>query len=139
MEINAQGIQLNLRALRRADTEEWTRVRVSVEVSGFRGEFEAWLQVGDLMRFADECSALYNNVGKRGCAILECAEPGIHVKLESNALRQIAGRYALESERPDGIPTFLSGSFRLDQSYLPAIEKSARRLAVEIGSAPGIP
>jgi hypothetical protein len=77
--------------------------------------------------------------GDDAIQMLECAEPGIRVKLESNALGQIAGRYALESERPGGIPTLLSGSFRLDQSYLPEIERSARRLAVEIGSSPEIP
>ncbi|HTV97822.1 MAG TPA: hypothetical protein VME42_17630 [Steroidobacteraceae bacterium] len=136
MEISAKGLQLNLRALRRADDEEWTRVMVLVKVPGFLGEFEAWLQTSDITRFADACNALYKNVGKQGDATLQCAEPGISLKLESNSLGGIAGRYALESERPVGIPTLLSGSFQLDQSYLPALEKSARQLAAELSGLP---
>jgi len=139
MEIRAKGLQLSLKPLRSVDDEDWVRVIVVASAPGFSAEFEAWLQAGDITRFADECRALYDSLGKNGRAILQSAEPDIHVTLESNALGQIAGRYALESERPKGIPTVLRGSFEIDQSYLPELEKGARSLATELGKPSGAP
>ena len=139
MEIRTKGLHLRLKPLRSVDDEDWVRVMVIARAPGFSAEFEAWLQASDITRFADECRALYDSVGKNGRAILQSAEPDIHVTLESNALGQIAGRYALESERPKGIATVLHGSFEMDQSHLPELETGARRLATELGKQSGAP
>ena len=135
MEIRTKGLQLSLKPLRRVD--DWVRVTVFASAPGFSAEFEAWLQASDITRFADECRALYDGIGKGGHATLQSAEPDIHVMLESNSLGQIAGRYALESERPRGMPTVLRGTFEMDQSHLPELEKGARRLATELGKPSG--
>jgi hypothetical protein len=133
MEIRTKGLQLSLKLRSRANKEDWVRVTVVATAPGFSAEFGARLQARDITRFADECRALHDGVGKSGRATLQSAEPDIHVTLESSGLGQIAGRYALESERPNGVPTVLRGSFEMDQSYLPELERGARRLATELG------
>ncbi len=129
MKLSAHGLHIELVPVTRADSEEWARVRVIIRVSGFQGDFEAWLQSSDLQRFAKELATLYQSVGKPAIATLASAEPDIQVTLTMHALGSITGKYALESERPDGVPTVLSGAFALDQSYLPELQQSVEALA----------
>jgi len=53
MQIRTPTFCLELEALRRADDEDWARVRVNVQSGGFTGDFEAWLQSGDLENFSN--------------------------------------------------------------------------------------
>jgi hypothetical protein len=135
--MRTNGLQLSVKSLRSVDDEDWVRVGVVASAPDFSAETEGWLQAGDITRFADECRALYDTVGKNGRAILQSAEPDIHVTLESNALAQITGQYPLESERPNGIQTVRRGSFEMDQSHLPELEKGSRRLATELAKLSG--
>jgi hypothetical protein len=107
-------------------------VQVIVSVTGFQGEFEAWLQLSDLT--ADEADAMYRSIGQTGTAVLQSAEPDIHLSLRMNTLGQISATYMLESERPDGQPTALSGGFSMDQSYLLDLVRSTRLLITELAS-----
>jgi hypothetical protein len=106
---------------------------VLVETNGFVGDFEAWLQLGDLERFANEIGAMYESVEKSSTAVLVSAEPDIQINLAMQSLGGIVGTYALESERPDGIPTVLSGGFNIDQSFLPSLRQSIYSLIADLG------
>jgi hypothetical protein len=133
MKIEAHGLYLEMVALGRADPEEgWARVQVLVSVPGFKGQFEASLQVEDLSRFAAECAHMHASVGVASEATLGSAEPDILIVLKSNPRGHVAGRYHFESQRTDGVPTALSGLFESDQAGLPALEKGARELAHEL-------
>jgi hypothetical protein len=128
MKLQAESVSIELAAVRKADAEDWTRVWVSVRSLGFTGEFEAWLQREDLRRFAGELMTLHNHVELGGNARLCSAEPDIDVELRMNGRGQIQGNYTLESERREGVPTYLSGYFTMDQSYLPELAKSVQIL-----------
>jgi hypothetical protein len=104
-----------------------------LETNGFVGDFEAWLQLGDLERFANEIGAMYESVGKSSTAVLASAEPDIQINLAMQSLGGTVGTYALESERPNGIPTVLSGEFNIDQSFLPSLRQSIYSLIADLG------
>ncbi|WP_124948816.1 WapI family immunity protein [Sulfuriferula thiophila] len=133
MKLHAHGLHIELRPQRLVDDEDWVRVQVLVEANGFSGDFEAWLQLGDLTHFANEVGVMYESVGKSSTAVLASAEPDIIIKLEMQSLGGIVGNYSLESERPDGIPTVLSGAFNIDQSFLPSLRQSIDSLIVDLG------
>ncbi|MGZ8226109.1 MAG: WapI family immunity protein [Methylococcaceae bacterium] len=133
MKIHAQGLQIELCPRQLVDDEDWIRVQVLVEVNGFSGDFEAWLQLGDLERFANGIGAMYESVGKSSTAVLVSTEPDIHINLAMQSLGVIVGTYALESERLDGTPTVLSGAFNIDQSFLPSLHQSIYPLITDLG------
>jgi hypothetical protein len=137
MKLTTTGLTIELQPRRRVDDEDWVRVQVLVKANGFRGDFEAWLQLGDLEHFALELGAMHEQVGKPATATLASAEPDIHIKLTMQALGAISGTYALESERPTGTPTLLSGAFEIDQSYLPGLRQSVEALMVELAATAG--
>ena len=116
MQLRTPTFRVDLEALRRADDEDWARVRVEVDAGGFTGNFEAWLQVGDLDNFSKQLGALYENVGQAGTARLACAERGIDLSLSMETMGGIAGQYDFFDERTSAT---LSGSFNIDQSYIP--------------------
>lgn len=129
MQIKAPTFRVELIALRRADDEDWARVRVEVQAGGFTGDFEAWLQSGDLDIFSEQLGALYENVGRAGTARLACAERGIDISLAMETMGGINGQYEFFDERTS---TTLSGSFDIDQRYIPewriCVESLAREL-----------
>lgn len=134
MKLATPSLTIELQPRRSVDDEDWVRAQVLTKANGFRGDFEAWLQLGDLERFARELDAMHQQVGRPATATLTSAEPDIHVKLTMQSLGAISGTYALESERPTGTPTLLSGAFEIDQSYLPALRQSVEALMVELGA-----
>jgi hypothetical protein len=136
MRISATHLQLELQPRRKVDDEDWVRVQVLLRVHGFRGDFEAWLQLGDLIRFRDDIERMHENVGQQTSASLASAEPDIEIRLESQRLGGIQGTYRFESERLDGRPTALSGAFEIDQSHLPAIRASINDLIELLGNTP---
>jgi len=133
MKLHAHGLQIELRPRRLVDDEDWVRVQVLIEANGFSGNFEAWLQLGDLERFANEIDAMYESVGESSTAVLVSAEPDIRINLAMQSLGGIVGTYALESERVDGIPIVLSGAFNIDQSFLPSLRQSIYSLIADLG------
>ncbi|MFA5353395.1 MAG: hypothetical protein WC291_04135 [Thermodesulfovibrionales bacterium] len=132
MKIHTDGFDLKLLPARQRDEEDWARVLISVSVTGFTGEFEAWIQVEDLRRFSVEMAHLYENAGQGGEARLVSAEPDINVHLRINQRGHIQAVYSFESERIEGVPTVLSGRFEMDQSYLPEVRRSVNELIAEL-------
>ena len=132
MKLRTEGLNLELQCVRDADDEGWCRVLVLVEVPGFAGKYEAWLQTDDLQRFSNELAQLHKNVGVPGQARLCSAEPDIDIQLSMDKLGHIQGDYVFESERREGIPTALAGRFDMDQSYLPELCGSIRDLLDEL-------
>ena len=116
MKLRTPTFRIELTALSRVDEEDWTRVRVEVQSGGFSGDFESWLQSGDLEVFSKQLAILYENVGQPGEAILRCAERGISISLAMQTMGGIEGEYKFFDERTSAL---LSGSFNIDQSYIP--------------------
>jgi hypothetical protein len=135
MNLSSGALTIELQPRRTVDDEDWVRVQVVVGANGFRGDFEAWLQLADLSRFRDELEDMHQCVGQEKSAVLASAEPDIEVRLDMQQLGQIHGRYAFESERVNGQPTVLSGSFEIDQSYLPRLRTSVDSLIWQLGGA----
>jgi len=132
MDLSTHGLHLELRPACTADGEGWCRVQVKVRANGFRGEFESWLQLNDIERFKNQLSAMSASIGKVCIATLASAEPDIRMELSMHPLGNITGRYALESERRDGIATMLSGAFDLDQSFLPSLQQGIDELLEQL-------
>ena len=93
MQLRTPTFSVELEALRRADDEDWARVRVNVQAGGFTGAFDAWLQSGDLDSFSSQLGALYENVGHAGDARLACAERGIDISLSMEKMGGINGQF----------------------------------------------
>ena len=129
MRLRTPTFNVELTALRRPDDEDWTRVRVEIQAGGFTGDFEAWLQSGDLDAFSNQLAALYERVGQVGIATLECAEPGIYLSLSMKTMGAIDGEYKFFDER---ISAALSGSFSVDQSYIPEWRSCVDSFAQEL-------
>jgi len=127
MKLSANGLRIELLPRRAADDEDWVRVQVVVAARGFTGNFEASLQLSDLLRFERELAVMYDSVEKRATAALSSAEPDIQIELAMQPLGSIVGKYSLECE-----PTVLSGTFELDQSFLPELRQSINALAEQL-------
>ncbi len=136
VKLSAATLTIELRPRRIVDDEDWVRVQVLAGANGFRGDFEAWLQLGDLVRFSEEIEVMHPSLGQALTATLASAEPDIKTMLNTQALGGIEGTYALESERPIGTPTVLSGGFAIDQSYLPALRDSIDDLIAALAERP---
>ena len=130
MKLIASSLSLHLEPARSVDSEDWVRVRVSVLGGVFAGTFEAYLQLGDLSRFKAEVELMHAQVGSPHEAVLSCHEPGIYVRLASNSMGQVEGTYEFENE--DCSLAKLTGSFQVDQSYLPALAASAQELIASL-------
>ncbi len=111
------------------------RVHVTAKADVFAGDFEAWLQLNDLVRFKTELEHMDANIGKSNSAQLVSHEPGVEVTLSMRPLGQIEGSYVFENENTGSGSTKLSGSFELDQSYLLALTSSVESLILELGGA----
>ncbi|CAD1786724.1 hypothetical protein CPBF426_30260 [Xanthomonas arboricola pv. juglandis] len=133
MKISAHGLDLELKPRSAASDEGWFRVNVSARTTGFEGSFDAWLQTDDIVAFESELSLLYKNFGQPGTAALASAEPDIKIVLTIDRLGSIVGNYWLESERPGGVPTQLSGRFEADQSYIPGLLSDLETLLTNVG------
>jgi hypothetical protein len=131
MNLTAGPVRIALLPLGRLDREDWTHVRARVEVPGFFGDFEAWLQGCDIGRFKRELEAMYATI--RGTATLASNEAEILIVLTAQNLGQIGGSYKLQSEYREGGPTLLSGSFEMDQTYLPSLIRSVSELMDRVG------
>ena len=132
IEINAPGASFIISAHRPFDIEGWCKVHVEVKTNGFIGETDAWLEKASLERFGTDLGWMMQNLGKECTASLCCAEPDLDIQLKMNRLGQIAGTFALESERREGVPTVLSGSFDMDQTFLPQIKTQLRNLLMSL-------
>lgn len=134
MKLATHGLSLELQAQQRANGEDWVTVRTVVVVPGFNGDFEANLQLDDLLRFKAQLRSLYENACLPSKAILSSADPGVRVELNMQALGVIRGKYEFESTVVEE-PTVLSGGFSLDQSYLPNLIESIESLVSELRPA----
>lgn len=133
MKLVTGPFQLELSPKRTVDREDWVRAQAVVAAVGFAGNFEAWLQLEDLKRFQGQLEVMYAAIGTPRTADLMGAEPDIKVHLQSQPLGGILGNYRFESERREGAATALSGSFELDQSFLPELAESVRGLILALG------
>ena len=129
MQLKTPTFCLNLEALRRPDHEDWARVRVTVQVGGFSGNFDAWLCSRDLDIFSSELGHLYESVGRPGMARLQCDEPGIKLSLEMERSGGVVGQYEFFDELGDAT---LFGTIKIDQSYLPLWRHSVQSFAEEL-------
>lgn len=129
MQLRTPTFSVELKALRGADDEDWARVRVEVQSGGFTGDFEAWLQSGDLDSFSMQLGALYDGVGQAVTARLACAERGIVIALSMEKMGGILGQYEFFDERTSAS---LSGSFTIDQSYIPEWRNGVESFAQEL-------
>jgi len=130
MKLIAPSLSLRLEPVRPVDSEDWVRVRASVIGGVFAGAFEAYLQLGALRRFNEQVELMHAQVGTPREAVLSCHEPGICVRLASNSMGQVEGTYEFENE--DGSLAKLTGSFQVDQSYLPALAASTQELIASL-------
>ena len=118
MKLYCQRFDLAIEPRTKAGPEGWLQFLVKIQVPGFQGKFEAEMQLEDLERFKIDLRNMDDRIGEECDASLEGAEPGIYLKLKSNKLGQVYCEYEFESERYDGKPTCLSGSFEIDQTYI---------------------
>lgn len=132
MNLDVEGLHIQIAARRAIDDEDWCRVQVAARVPGIQAEFEAYLQGADLSRFVRELRTMYECVGAPCCAVLSSYERGICVALEMKGLGRITGTYDLRPEGDQEVTGELKGDFRMDQSYLPNLIMSAENLLEEL-------
>jgi hypothetical protein len=135
IELHSHGLHLELTISGPPTDEDWLRATVRVEVPGFAGEYSCQLQTRDLERFAVQLENMHRTTGSESTAELSSAEPGIRIVLRSNRFGQVGGLFELESQRPGGVPTLLSGPFEMDQSYLPGLVRSIMNAVHELRAA----
>ena len=78
--------------------------------------------------FEEDLGYMKDSVGKYAVARLSSPEPDLDLESKMNRLGQIQGTFTIESERIDGIPTVPSGSFKMDQTFLPTLRDQAQVL-----------
>ena len=128
IDLNTHGASFIIVAHSPNDVEGWCKVHVQVETNGFHGETIAWLVTEGLISFEKDLGTMMQNIGKDSRARLCSPKPDLDIQLMMNHLGQIQGTFAIESERRDGIPTVLSGSFSMDQSFLPTLRRGINDL-----------
>ena len=128
IELNTHGASFKIVAHSPSDAEGWCKVSVRVQTNGFEGETVAWLMAEGLQMFEKDLSYMIDSVGRDAAARLCSPEPDLDIELKMNRLGQIQGTFTIESERIDGIPTALSGSFKMDQTFLPTLRNQTQVL-----------
>jgi hypothetical protein len=129
MQLETPTFSVNLEAIRAADDFDCAWVRVEVHAGGFTGNFEAFLQTCDLDCFSKALGDLYENVGLPGTASLIFAERGVVLSMAMEKNGSITGEYEFFD---DSVRTTLSGSFTIDQSYIPEWRKRVEALAQDL-------
>ena len=128
IELNAHGASFKIMADSPADLEGWCKVQVQIQANGFAGDVIAWLEMEAIRFFDVEIKGMMDTLGQESSAWLRSSEPDLDIQLKMNRLGQVRGTYAIESERRDGIPTVLSGSFDIDQSFLSLLRRQLHDL-----------
>lgn len=113
------GASFQIKAHSPADLEGWCKVQVQIQANRLAGDVIAWLEMEAIRLFDVEIKGMLDALGQESNACLRSSAPDLDIQLTMNRLGQVRGTYAIESERRDGIPTVLSGSFDIDQSFLP--------------------
>lgn len=132
IKLRAHGAAFKISAHSAADGEGWCAVDVEVETIGFNGKTIARLEIEGLKTFEKELEAMMRNIGKDLQARLCSSEPDLYIELTVSRLGQIRGIFSLESERRADIPTVLSGSFTMDQTFLSPLRKQLADLMVAL-------
>ncbi|MNK20302.1 hypothetical protein D3C87_385390 [compost metagenome] len=102
----------------------WLIIRARVEAPGSSVELRGpWLRTDEIASFLTEVEAMLRDL--RGKAALAPIEPAIKATLEMGSLGQIA---VYVEATPDHIEQRHSFHFGFDQSYLPEIIRSCRKI-----------
>src|SRR5262249_49443027 len=127
MQLRTHGLNLAI-DFSSPNDDDWLACHVTVEVPGFSGAFPCWMWRSDLESFHRQLVRMVEQVGVTSAAAnLTSTDPGIDLHFSMNRAGQIEGRYALQNFDSPGQAT-LSGSFEMDQSYLPGLVAQAVEL-----------
>jgi hypothetical protein len=133
MELLADGLELHLQPVTTANHEGWANIHVEARVPGFTVQYTAELIIQSLEFFESSLCEMQKAVGHCSEAALESFDdPGLALELKMDLRGHIAGHYQFVSVRRDGVPTALSGSFDMDQSFLPSLRNGIAALLADM-------
>lgn len=124
MEFKSHGLELWLTPIAQPENHGFWRVDVEAHAPGFTGRVKSWIELNDLMRFEADLERMDSNLTPGDTATLAPVEGDFLLQLEMGSGGHISGTYRIQGELYDGVrPATLSGSFTMDQSYLPALRR----------------
>ena len=136
MRISSEDLELCLAPVAKANDEGWARITIDARVPGFTVHYTGWLRLPGAESFESRLREMQDGIGNEHEAVLDSVdEPGLLLELKMNRHGHIAGLYRFISERRDGEPTALSGSFDMDQSFLPSMISEISGLISDLKSA----
>lgn len=106
---------------------DWVASTVSVDIPGYKANFEADLRTGEFVSFLKELEAMNSEL--KGTAAFEPLEKIVEIKGEMNSLGGIV--WEIETSYPSGGDTVLQFTLGADQSYLPALIQELKELLEE--------
>lgn len=96
-----------------SDPYSWAKARVQINVVGFSGDMEIYMDVDDMVRFKAELEPMYKNVA--GVAEFKTMEDQVYIKLEVDNLGHVEASGYLKDLLGENKLTF---EFSYDQTLL---------------------
>lgn len=116
MELRAEGLVFSIMFILPPDEEGWMWCNAIVNVPGFRGDLDFQIMRGDLEAFRSQLAAATEPPSWPRDVRLASTEPGIDLSFRVEATGQVVGEYQFFGQGPQS--AVLSGTFRMDQTYL---------------------
>ncbi len=136
MNLFAEGLELHLRPIGKADNDEWAKVDINAQAPGFTVQYTAVLHLPNLESFVSRLRDMQDSVGNECEAAFEgWDDPDFSIELRMDRRGHITGQYRFVSIRRYGEPTALSGSFDMDQSFLPSMIADISTLISDLRSS----
>ncbi len=129
MELRTHGLAVRF-TFTPADGEGWMWCSILVDVPGFRGEYDFQLEQINLELFRTQLERAVEPVNWPCQAQFSSTAPGVDLVFQVARSGQVAGEYRFCNDNGGGAT--LSGSFALDQTYLPPLLAQVERLLAEL-------
>jgi hypothetical protein len=91
----------------------WTKARVIIDIDGFTGDVEIYMDISDMVRFKTELEPMYKNVA--GKAEFKTIEDQLYIRLEMDNLGHVQVSGFLSDSHAENK---LSFDFSFDQTIL---------------------
>jgi hypothetical protein len=95
---------------------DWIECKVRISVEGFTGGIPWRVMPAELRSFVGGLQGMYDTLTPGTVAVLESVEPGVRLQLTLFTAGHLQGAYDLQN---GPLGPRLSGTFTMDQTYLP--------------------
>jgi hypothetical protein len=136
VELRTQGLAVGFTFIP-PDCEGWMWCSILVDVPGFRGKYDFQLERVNLELFRTHLACAIETTNWSCQAQFSSTDPGVALVLQVARSGQVAGEYRFCNYNGGGAT--LTGTFAMDQTYLPPLLAQVERSLSELAELHGPP